>query len=109
MSERNIVRYTVDEIEELIRRGEDRTDWERVRNMTDEEVEANIDREDEGHFDLSKGFSTSGPPLSRTDATEPHVDADILAWFGRRGSGRTGEINDVLRAYIEEQEQRQAS
>lgn len=28
-----IVRYTADELDDMIRRGEDRTDWERVNNL----------------------------------------------------------------------------
>ena len=105
-SETNIVRHTVEQIEEMIRRGEDRTDWERVRNMTDEEIEANIDREDEGYFDLSQGYPTSGLPLGRRDSSQPRVEAEILAWFGGRGPERVDEINDVLRACIAEQERK---
>ncbi len=48
-----IVQYTADEIDEMRRRGESRTDWARVDAMTEEELEASIDYEDEGEFDLS--------------------------------------------------------
>jgi hypothetical protein len=43
-----IVRYTADEIDEMIRRGESRTDWAYVDALTEEELEASIDFEDEG-------------------------------------------------------------
>lgn len=105
-SETNIVRYTAEQIDEMIRRGEARTDWERVRNMTDEEIEANIDYDDEGHFDLSQGYTTSGPPLGLRELARTRIDAEILAWFDRRGPERVDEINDVLRAYIAEQERK---
>ncbi len=39
MSGENIGRYSSDEIEAMIARGEDRTDWKRVMAMTDEEIE----------------------------------------------------------------------
>jgi uncharacterized protein (DUF4415 family) len=94
----------------MVRRGDTLTDWERVRAMTDEEIEANVDEEDEGVFDWSKVSATSGPPVGRQDApVEPQVDRDILDWFGRRGPERSGEINDVLRAYIAAEEERRAS
>ncbi len=105
-SETNIVRYTDEQIDEMIHRGESRTDWERVRALTPEEIEASIDYEDEGHFDLSQGYATSGPPLGRYESGKSRIDAEILAWFDRRGPERVDEINDVLRAYIAEQERK---
>lgn len=100
------MRYTSEELKEMIRRGETETDWDRVRALTDEEVEASIDYEDEGYFDLSKGYATSGSPLGVCESARPGIDAEILAWFDRRGPERVDEINDVLRAYIAEQERK---
>ena len=34
------VRYTVEEIDDILARGESRTDWEAVRGMTEQELEA---------------------------------------------------------------------
>jgi len=48
-----IVRYTASEIDDMLRRGEDQTDWPRVDAMTEEELEASIDHEEEGEFDWS--------------------------------------------------------
>jgi len=52
-SAEHTVRYTAAEIEEMRRRGEDRTDFARLDRMTEEELEASIDREEEGAFDWS--------------------------------------------------------
>ena len=41
MNEENTVSYTKEQIEQMIAEGKGRTDWERVRSMTEEEVEAN--------------------------------------------------------------------
>ncbi len=49
---KGIVRYTADELDEMLRRGKDRTDWARVDALTEEELEAAIDH-DEGTFDWS--------------------------------------------------------
>ncbi len=109
MSEPNIVRYTVEELDEMIRRGEDQTDWERVRNMTDEEIEANIDREDEGYFDLSTGYRSSGIPVPRQPGG-PLVEPDVLAWFREHHPGDyEAKINTVLREFVAGQDERQAS
>ncbi len=47
----HIVRYTADELDEMLARGESRTDWARVDAMSEEELEASIDRAEEGEFD----------------------------------------------------------
>ena len=92
-------------MDEKVRRGEDRTDWERLRNMTDEEVEASIDFEDEGHFEMTRLMI--GRRAARGEI-QPSVDLDVLDWFRQRGPGYEDELHDVLRAYIPEH-QRQAS
>lgn len=51
MKQEHIVSYTADELNAMRQRGEGKTNWERVRAMTDDEAEAAIDHEDEGEFD----------------------------------------------------------
>jgi len=94
-----IVRYTADELEDMIRRGEDLTDWERVRKLTDEEIEASIDFEDEGTFDLSKGQPGLPPPFTQRPMVE--IDEDLMDWFKAQGDGYQPRINDVLRRYVD--------
>ena len=38
----DIVRYTAEELDEMRRRGEDKTDWAKVDAMTEDELEASI-------------------------------------------------------------------
>lgn len=99
MKSENIVRYTANEIDDKIRRGEDRTDWERIRNLTYEEIEASIDFEDEGTFDLSKAQPGLPPPFTQRPMVE--IDEDLMDWFQAQGDGYQPRINDVLRAYVE--------
>ena len=47
--EGRIVRTTLEEAKARIARGEDRTDWARVDALTEEELEASIDFEEEGY------------------------------------------------------------
>lgn len=101
-------RHTGEEIDWMIRRGEDRTEWERVRALASEETEASIDFEDEGVFDWSKAYAPSAPPVPPDSApgAMPRVDSDILEWFRQRASGHEDELNAVLREYMAEQERK---
>lgn len=99
--EGNIVRYSAEEIRERIARGEDRTDWERVRSMSDEEIEANVDEADEGVPDFSKIYI--GIP-GITGQLMAHYDQDIVDWFLAQGPGYPRLMNEALRDYIRQQE-----
>ena len=101
-----IVRYTAEEIDEMIARGEDRTDWERVRNMTEEEIEASIDFEEEGEIDWDSVDTTLRPSRA---ATVIYVDPDVLDYFREQGPGYQTRMNQVLRSYVEAQRKKKAS
>lgn len=98
-----IVRYTAEEIDEMIARGEDQTDWAKVDAMTEEELEASISADpDDIHeeIDWTKGFSGL-PPFKKH--INIRVDADVLDWFKATGRGYQTRMNNVLRAYVESQ------
>ena len=96
-----IVRYTVEEIDEMIARGEDQTDWERVENLTNEEILASIDWEDEGVFDLRFAYPSSGMPRPENkEQITLRIDADVLDWFRATGKGYQTRINDTLRRFV---------
>lgn len=93
-----IVRYTEQELDDMLARGEDRTDWARVDAMTEEELEASIDKEEEGEIDWSSlqvGFP--GPKKQLT----VRLDADIIEWFKAQGAGYQTRMNAVLRSYVD--------
>jgi uncharacterized protein (DUF4415 family) len=95
----NIVSYTDDEIKEMIARGEDKTDWERVKNLTSEEIEASIDFEDEGEFDWSTAMPGL-PQLTPKQQVTVRFDRDIIDWFKAQGSGYQTKMNAVLRSFM---------
>lgn len=100
-----IVSYTAAEIDAMIARGEDRTDWERVRNLTDEEIEASIDFEDEGEFDWDVVYLARG--LERIEAiVEFWCDIDLLEWFQKRGDNAEERISQVLTDHVRQQRSR---
>jgi uncharacterized protein (DUF4415 family) len=78
-------------------RSEDLTDWERVRSLTDEEIEAAIDYEDEGVFDWDNIIV--GMPLPKRQITL-RLDGDIIDTFKAQGPGYQTRINNVLRGYV---------
>ena len=100
MKSETIVRYTAAELRAMRARGETLTDWARVDAMTEDELEASIDHEEEGEVDWSTaqvGIPGIDPPLTI------RLDPDVLAWFQAQGDAYRDKINDVLRAYVETQ------
>ena len=97
----NIVRYTSEELDALIAAGEDQTDWERVRNMTEEELEAAIEADPDEDLDDGVGpwFKGIPPPPPPKEYIHIGLDEDIVAWFRQSGRGYQTRINAVLRVY----------
>lgn len=102
MNDENMKRYTVAEIEAMIARGEDRTDWARVEAMTDEDIEAAIkddpDWEEWQDVDWSKAVLVV-PRVKR--AISIRLDSDIIDFFKQEGPGYQSRMNEVLRFYME--------
>ena len=95
---KRIVRYTVAELKEMRRRGEDRTDDARLDTMTEEELEAAIRSDDEGEFDWSKAQIGIPPPKAQLTL---RLDRDVLDWFKGQGRGYQTRMNAVLRAFMD--------
>jgi uncharacterized protein (DUF4415 family) len=101
-----IVRFTAKEIDDMLLRGESRTDWARVDAMTEEELEASIDFEEEGEFDLSTaqpGIPSLPPPLTI------RLDAEVMEWFMAQGDDFWIRMNAVLRDFVAAQKERDAA
>ena len=99
--ETRIVSYSAEELIALRARGEDRTDWERVKAMTDAEVEAAIasDPDEAGmEVDWSKAVAYG---RARKRMMTIRLDPDVLDFFQGMGRGYQTKINAVLRAYME--------
>jgi uncharacterized protein (DUF4415 family) len=102
-----IVRYTAEEIDAMLARGESRTDWARVDAMRQDEVERLADEED---GPLPEGWEKTvinglppgimGLPPGK-DAVKLRIDRDVLGWFRESGRGYQTRMNNVLRAFME--------
>jgi len=96
----HIVRYSAEAVAAMIARGEDKTDWARVKAMPQEEVERLADEED---GPLPEGWESTimiGPTPRKRDV-HIRLDADVLEWFRAQGKGYQTRINAVLRAFVD--------
>jgi uncharacterized protein (DUF4415 family) len=96
MSERRITRRSATDL----RKG--KTDWERVRKLSDEDIDAAIKRDpdsDPANFDWSKAELVMP---RRKEAISIRLDDDVLSFFKSLGSGYQTRINAVLRHFMEQ-------
>jgi uncharacterized protein (DUF4415 family) len=98
-----IVRYTAEELEEKLRRGEDLTDWAALDALTEEELEASIDFEEEGYPIWETAMD--GIPEPKQQITV-RFDEDVIAWFKAQGPGYQARMNAALRGYVEAERQK---
>jgi uncharacterized protein (DUF4415 family) len=78
-----------------------KTDWERFRSLTDEEIRRGIDADPDirpTDADFWKGAHVVMPRSKQTVTIR--LDADLLEWF-RKQKGYQTRINAVLRTYME--------
>ncbi len=101
-----IVTYTADQLEDMRRRGDTETDWERAMNLTPEEIEASVDFEDEGTFDFD--LAVKGMPGPSQEITV-HFETIVIEWFKAQGPGYEDRMNAVLRQYMDRKTSTQSS
>jgi uncharacterized protein (DUF4415 family) len=80
-----------------------RTDWERLRALTDEEIEAAIAEDPEilpTTPEFWRGAKVVFPKPKKI--VTMRLDADLLDWF-RTSPGYQTRINSILRAYMDAQ------
>ena len=80
---------------------EDRTDWERLRNMTEEEIEeaALEDLKEHGMMDIDWSKARIVTPQTKQDV-HMRIDRDVVSWFKAQGRGYQTRMNAVLRSYM---------
>jgi len=100
------VSYTMDELNELEKREGSRTDWARVDAMTEEELEASIDIEEEGRPIWESAHRARGFPLGKQQLTV-RFDKEIINWFKAQGDHYQTRMNAVLRNYVEDQKDKE--
>jgi uncharacterized protein (DUF4415 family) len=79
-----------------------KTDWARVRAMTDEEIEAAAQSDPDAQ--LTDAEFWKGAKLVMPDRKQPvtlRLDKDVLEWFKAQGSRYQSRMNAVLRSYMQ--------
>lgn len=98
LKSRNIVRYTDEELREKRRREGTLTDWARVDAMTEEELEASIDYEEEGHPIPGTTRAVYDPSCKKQITLR--LDPDIIEFFKAGGPGYQTRMNAALRQFV---------
>ena len=75
-----------------------RTDWKRLSEMTDAEIDtSDIEELDDEFFRNAKLVTPPKQPVTL------RLDSDVLEWFKSQGQGYQTRINKLLRRYMEAQ------
>jgi predicted DNA binding CopG/RHH family protein len=103
MSEKNIVRYSADEIRRRISAGEGRSNPDRLETVTDAEIDAQMrgDPDWQDFLDVDWSKARIVYPVTK-HAVSIRLDKDVLDFFKNSGKGYQTRINAVLRHYMEE-------
>ena len=101
MKEKNITRVSRDD------RRKGKTDWEKLRNLTDEEIDASIANDPDWSDDWHWSEAVLVIPPKKTPISI-RVDADVLDYFKQDGAGYQRRMNAVLRSYMEQKRKKRA-
>ena len=100
MKEKNTVRYSLNNLPK-----DSQTDWERVKNMTEAEIEAASASDVDAQPTDSAFWANAEVVIPQPkQAISLRVDSDVLEWFKSHGRGYQTRMNAVLRAYMEAQQ-----
>ena len=105
MAKKNhIVKYTAEELAELVRREGTRSDWDKAARMTKAEVEARVASDpDEADMVMDWDNATVETPQPKA-VLNMRIDRDVLEYFRKKGKGYQTLVNAVLRSYVKQKE-----
>jgi len=98
MSENDTTCVSAEDLDRL----ESQTDWDRLDEQSDEEIESAV-REDPDSVQLDEDWFRKAhvvDPTSEKKRITIRLDEDIVEYFKAQGSGYQTRINDVLRAFV---------
>ena len=94
----DVTRVSSEELDEL----DDRTDWERLEKMSDEDIEEAVAEDEDQELLPAEWFQAAtliGPAAGKKRITI-RLDEDVIDFFKGQGEGYQTRINKVLRAYV---------
>jgi uncharacterized protein (DUF4415 family) len=95
----------MEELNEKVKREGTLSNWEAFDAMTEDELEASIDYEEEGMpiwESLRKGSGLTQPQQEVTML----LDGEVIDWFKAQGGYYLLRMNAVLRNYVEDQKEK---
>lgn len=94
----DITRVSLEDLDDL----DDRTDWDRVESLSDEEIERAVEDDPDQELLGPEWFkvATLVDPSADKQRITIRLDEDIVDYFKEQGSGYQSRINKVLRAYV---------
>tara|TARA_Y100000385_G_scaffold24678_1_gene23696 strand:- start:45 stop:359 length:315 start_codon:yes stop_codon:yes gene_type:complete len=101
--EKNIMSYTAKELKTMRDQGQSKTDWEKVDNITDLELEDAIKSDPDSDAGVPQNWVVGMPPLK--EKISINIDKDVLKWFRGKGKGYQSYINNILRSYVSMQKE----
>ena len=102
-----IVRYTAEELAERLARGEDASDWARVRDKTEGQLAADTAGDpawsgiDDAWIDAAVTTHNRLPDSPDKRSVTVHFDSDVIAYFQLAGRAWEDHMNAVLRRYMD--------
>jgi uncharacterized protein (DUF4415 family) len=97
MKKEKMVRYTTEELKSLEINGGDKSDWQRVSLLKDEEIKI-----DEDSPEITEEmFSEAIAPQQNKTEIKLFLDSDMLEWYTKQRIAYQSLINILLRSYME--------
>jgi uncharacterized protein (DUF4415 family) len=101
----HIMKYTTEELDELVKKEGSRSDWKKAAGMTDVEIEAAV-ASDPDEADMVIDWDSATAELPKPKAVlNMRIDKDVLEYFRNTGKGYQTLINSVLRSYVKSKKQ----
>ena len=97
MTKERVVRYSSEELKKLDKLGEDKTDWERVKNMQDKDIIYDDDSPEITENMFDRAFS----PVKTKTEVRLFLDSDVMEWYDKQKIAYKPLINTLLRSYME--------
>ncbi|MBF0202631.1 MAG: BrnA antitoxin family protein [Desulfamplus sp.] len=97
MTKKEIVRYNSEELKNLEICGGDKTDWNRVSSMKDEDIVYDEDSPEITEDMFDKAF------ICRQTKTEIRLllDSDVMEWYKKQNISYQPLVNALLRSYMD--------
>lgn len=97
MTKETIVKYTTEELRKLEMNGGDKTDWQRIYNLKDEDIKYDEDSPEI----TTEMFSEAIAPQPKTTEIKLSLDSDMVEWYISQKIAYQSLINTLLRSYME--------